>query len=161
MTIRFDAGVNKPSLRPETMPISSPHYVDAARRLLAHESAGKAEERAVAARRVYDTLLSSLAPIIGAAGVRALFARSVRLSLTEFPCLEAVLHVEAPDGDHGQRLVECLRKLDAEAALEVATGLYAALLGLMAKFIGERMMWHLVARAFPAVDMSGLKEKVG
>ena len=56
-------------------------HVEVAKRLLAHErgSGGDAPERAAAAVRVYGSLFRALAPVIGAAGVGALFARSVCL----------------------------------------------------------------------------------
>ena len=51
---------------------------DLARRMLSHESAGGgAATHAAAAARVYERLADRLAPLVGAAGVRALLARSV------------------------------------------------------------------------------------
>jgi len=140
----------------------SPHHVDAARRLLAYEMGTHADEgAALAAGRVHDRLFESLAPIIGAAGVRALFVRSVRLGMTEHPRLEAMLGAQDGHGaqmEHGQRLVACLVELESGAAREVAVTLYAVLLDLMTRFIGERMVWRIVCSAFPAIDIPGLKE---
>jgi RNA polymerase sigma-70 factor, ECF subfamily len=100
----------------------SPHHFDAATQLLA--SAGIQDEPAVAAAGVYEALFRALTPIIGAAGIRALFGRSVRLSAVEFPCLAELLAAE-PAEDQGRRLVDCLSTLEAPAAREVATGLIA------------------------------------
>lgn len=131
-------------------------HVEIAKRLLAQEcgSGGDAEEHAAAAVRVYETLSRALAPVIGAAGVRALFARSVRLASTEFPCLGEIPMTAEPPEDGVQvaeRLVGCLRKLKPAAGSEVAAGLFAVLLGLMTKFIGERLVLQIVTTAFPAL----------
>lgn len=131
-------------------------HVEVAKRLLAQErgGGGDAKERAVAAGRVYETLFRALAPVIGAAGVRALFARSVRLASTEFPCLGEISMTAEPPEDSVQvaeQLVGCLSKLEPAAGSEVATGLYAVFLGLLAKFIGERLVSQIVTTAFPAI----------
>jgi hypothetical protein len=129
-------------------------HVEAAKRMLSRESAsgGNAELRAAAPGRVYETLFESLAPIIGEAGVRALFARSVRLTKAEFPCLgELLLTAEPPESSAqvAAQLVRCLSKLEPAAASAAATGLYAMLLGLMSNFIGDRLVWKLVRIALP------------
>lgn len=131
-------------------------HVEVAKRLLAHErgSGGDAKERAAAAVRVYETLFRALAPVIGAAGVRALFARSVRLASTEFPCLKEIPMIAEPPQDSVQvveKLLGCLSKLEPAAGSEVATGLYAVFFGVMAKFIGERLVLQIVTTAFLAI----------
>jgi uncharacterized Tic20 family protein len=79
--------------------------------------------------------------------------------MVEFPCLAELVSTAEPAEDDGQRLVWCLSKVEAEAVLEVATGLFAVLLALLCNFIGERMVWQIVRSAFPAIDMTGLKER--
>lgn len=141
------------------MPKPRPQHFNVAKQLLAHQGSGTSDEPALAAEVVYETLFQALAPIIGAAGVRALVARSVRLSVAEFPCLRALVATTEPGEDQGQRLVACLSPLAAASALAVATGLYATLLGLMSNFIGERMVGQLVGKAFPGTEITELKEK--
>lgn len=131
-------------------------HVEAAKRLLAQErgSGGHAEERAAAAAvRVYELLFQSLAPVIGESGVRALFARSVRLASAESPCLgESPMTVDPPESVHGvQHLVGCLSKLEPAAGAEVSTAVFAYFLGLLTKFIGERLVLQVVKTAFPAM----------
>ena len=63
-----------------------------AKRLLAHEgdSGGSATECAAAAWRVYEKLNARLAPLLGSAGVQALFVRSAKLASAEFAPLAEV-----------------------------------------------------------------------
>lgn len=137
----------------------SPLYRVVAQRLLAHEWGEDAGQQASAAGRVYDRIFRAFAPIIGAAGVRAIFARSVRLSAAEFPCLEEVVTPVETHANYGQRLVACIGKLEADAASNVGVGLYAALLDLLCTFIGQPIVWQILHNAFPGVDMTGPKEK--
>ena len=132
-------------------------HVEVAKRLLAQErgSVGGAKERAAAAVRVYVALFRALDPVIGAAGVGALFARSVRLASKEFPCLgEILMNAEPPDDSVqvAERLVGCFSKLEPAAGSEVATALYAVLLDVMAKFIGDRLVSQIVTTAFPTTS---------
>lgn len=98
---------------------------------------------------------------MGAVGVGVLFARSVKLAGDEFPILQEVLI--ATDGADAkaqvsQQLERCLGKLKPAAASEVVTSLYAILFGLMTTFIGERLVWQVLKRAFPAIQETGSKE---
>lgn len=70
---------------------------DLAARLLAFEmrSAATSEERADAAARLFDKTFAVLSPVIGGAGVEAIFERSVRLTRHDFPCLDLVRSTEA------------------------------------------------------------------
>jgi hypothetical protein len=131
-------------------------HLDAATRLLTQEGAGagSAEERAVAAGRLYEKLFARLAPLIGDAGVRALFTRSVKLARVEFPSLDEIspdpLGRDAPAPE--QELVRCLGRLAPEAASEAATRVYATLIALMTTFIGERLVLRIIESAFPRTD---------
>jgi hypothetical protein len=135
-------------------------HIDAAKRLLVHESAGgSAENQAEAAVRVYQKLFRSLAPVIGEAGVDALLARSVRLSRAEFPCLSGVPTTSDTPESNMQRIMACLSKVDSSQVPEVATGLFATFLGLMSNFIGERLVWQIVRSAFPTMKAPERQEK--
>lgn len=139
-------------------------HAEAAKRMLAQEcaSGGTTELRAAAAVRVYETLFRALAPVIGAAGVWALFARSVRLASADFPCLKEIPMTAAPsesDVQGAQHLASCFRKLEPAAVAEGATAVYAAFLGLLAKLIGERLVMQVVKTAFPAMVEAGTGSK--
>jgi hypothetical protein len=119
--------------------------MDAALRFLASErgTTGSAEERAAAAVRVYERIAERLDPLIGTAGVRALFARSMKLNAKEHRCFES----RVVDGEPPQvamapsaRLLGCLRELEPEVASEAAAALFATLFGLLIAFIGERLV---------------------
>ena len=138
-------------------------HVEAARRVLALASADGTGARSsgAPAGRVYDALFEALAPVIGAAGARALFARSVKLTAGEFPCVGEIADAAnspEPSVNVALHLVSCLSKLDSAEALRVATGLYSALFSLMAKFIGEQLVWQIVRKAFPAFDATAPEE---
>ena len=131
-------------------------HLDAARRLLTQEGAGtgSAEERALAAGRIYEKLFARLAPLIGDAGVRAVFARSVKLARGEFSSLDEIsmdpLGRDPPAPE--QDLVRCLGRLAPEAASSAAIRVYATLIALMTTFIGERLVLRIMESAFPRTD---------
>ena len=132
-------------------------HVDLAKQLLAQKSVGSgtAEEFALAAGEVYVALLRALSPIIGTAGVLALFARSVKVAQVKFPSLSEIpVTTEIPESNvevEQQALVNCLRSVDPATASDVAVGLLATFLGLMTNFIGERLVWQIVKSAFPEI----------
>lgn len=157
-------------LNPLTTPSDTPGatakrevYSAVARRLLAREGGdeGNAQDRAAAAGRVYDSLHRSLAPVIGAAGVRAILARSVKLASAELPCLGRLTATddgtEAP-AQGALHLVSCLAGLEPAAASEVAISVYATLLGVMTKLIGEGLVLQIVKTAFPVIDQAASEE---
>jgi hypothetical protein len=69
-----------------------------------------------------------------------------------------MLGSQSPPADEPRRLADTLGRLEQEAAREVAVALFAAMLGLMSTFIGERMVWQIVRTAFPRLDVAGPKE---
>lgn len=128
-------------------------HVSAARRLLLQEAV-EGGDCAAAAARVYELLSGQLSPVLGDAGVRALLTRCVKLNKIEHPSLQAV-PVRAQAGEDAaiaQEIGEVLRTLDRAAALEVATAIYATFFALLTTFIGERLTWQIVQRAFAEVD---------
>src|SRR5690348_17334911 len=96
--------------------------VERARTLLASEggSAGDAEACAAAAGRVYDKLDAHLAPLVGRAGVQALFARSAKLAQVGLSPLAEV--ADAADGS--AKLAAHLQSLESTVALETAVVLF-------------------------------------
>ena len=115
--------------------------------MLAHEgAAGDVDEAATAAGRVYDKLDAHLAPLLGAAGVQALLARSAKLTQGEF----SFLTVAGPDGS--KKLRECLRAQDPAVATESAAALFGAFFTLLTTFIGERLTVQALRRAWPQIE---------
>ena len=145
------------------MPKPSDAYVEVSKRLLAHEREGVAQvpDAAEAAGRAYETLFRTLAPIIGAAGAHALFARSVTLAKAEFPGLGKVIVPAEPAGSAptvASYAVASLRELEPGAIAQASVGLLAVFLGLLTNFIGEPLVWQILQKAFPGLDRTQPKE---
>jgi hypothetical protein len=137
--------------------------LEVARQLLARSGAphGDAAEPAAAASRVYEALFGTLAPVIGANGFRALFARSVKLTAVDHPCLAGATTPGEPAADNTalvERVTASLAGLPPGAATETAAALYATVLGLLTSFIGDSLVRQLVKRAFPGTHETASKE---
>ena len=100
-----------------------------------------------AAGRVYDTLQAHLAPLLGSAGVRALLARSAKLTQRRFSFLEVAV-VES-----STKLRECLHAQDAAVATESAEALFGTFFALITTFIGERLTIEALRRAWPNIAL--------
>ena len=123
--------------------------IERALRLLENEghSGSSSEERSAAAAQVYDKLNAHLSPLLGPEGVRALFARSVKLSKPEIACL-----AELGGFDGAEKLRACLQALDPQAATEAAAVLFGAFLDLITMFIGDRLTVQLLRKAWPTIE---------
>jgi len=124
-----------------------PAHMERARRLLVYErEAGGAEDFAAAAGQVYDKLHAHLAPLVGASGVEALIARSMKVTHSEFPFLEV------PIREGSTKLRECLRAQEPAVAAELATALFATFFALIARFIGDRLTTQALSSAWPTIE---------
>lgn len=133
---------------------ASPAQVEKARRLLAYEgAAGSADECAAAAARVCDKLHAHLDPLLGAAGVQALLARSAKLTRAEHPCLD----VSFVDGSTALR--ERLRAEDPAAATEAAAALFGTFFTLINTFIGERLTTQVLRTAWRTIEAISVGER--
>jgi hypothetical protein len=128
---------------------SSAMQVERAKRLLAREgdSGSSAAECAAAAWRVYEKLNARLAPLLGSAGVQALFARSAKLAQADFASLA---EVATPEGLG--KLGACLQALAPAVATEAAATLFGTFLDLITTFIGERLTVLVVRTAWPTIE---------
>jgi hypothetical protein len=135
--------------------------VDAARSLLARGAQGArtTEERRAASLRACDDTVSHLATFLGSAGARAIFARSVRLTASDFPRLRE-LHL-AVDGEErpGEQIEIGLRGETPEAVFETMVALHAMLLALLETLIGERLTSALLRDVWPGLRASDPKEE--
>jgi len=138
----------------------SPNFSEIARQML-HDSIGEvaATECAASAASVLERLQTRLAPLVGAAGMRALFARSVKLTTTEFAAL-APLRIAMLDEkvNAGDSLTDVLNSLDAATAWAAATALYTNFLALTSSLIGEHLVLLVLQRAFPKIDVTAKQE---
>jgi hypothetical protein len=127
---------------------ASAAHREMARALLAHEGAGassSADECATAAGQLYDKIHARLAPLLGAAGVEALLARSARLTQDAFPCL-AGAPLDAT------KLRSRLQQQEPAVAMEAAVALFATFLALITTFIGDRLTSQVLRSAWPTAD---------
>jgi hypothetical protein len=131
-----------------------PELVEWARRLLAHEAAAvSADEPGPVAGRVFDKLHENLVPLLGAAGVDALFARSVMLVQARHAIFgEASVLGGAP------RLRACLRAGDPDISTESAAALFGTFLALLTTLIGERLTAQALRSAWPTLEHGASRE---
>jgi hypothetical protein len=138
-----------------------PSFSQIARQMLLHDSIGEltAAACAASAASVLERLQARLAPLLGVAGMRALFARAVKVTHREFvalaPLRTALLDEREPAA---ASLSETLNQLDAAAAEIAATALYANFLELTSSLIGERLVFLVLQRAFPNMDVTAKQE---
>jgi hypothetical protein len=128
--------------------------IERAKRLLAAEgdSGASAAACAAAAGRVYDKLAAQLAPLLGLAGVEALFVRSAKLARADLvPAIEGATQRAA-----GLRAF--LGQLEASAAGEAAAALFATFLDLVITFIGDRLTVQVLRGAWPVIDTTAPRE---
>lgn len=139
-----------------------PNETELAGRLLALEmrSAATSDERADSAARLFDKTFAVLSPVIGGAGVEAIFERSVRLTRHDFPCLDLVrLRQEGKRVDPRQCLLPCRRGDDPMHYERVATALCAQFFALMAGLIGEALAVRLILTAWPTMAEGSAQEE--
>jgi hypothetical protein len=129
--------------------------VETAKRLLANEgnSGRSSKECAAAAWLVYEKFTARLAPLVGAAGVQALFVRSAKLAQAESVCLT---EVATPEGM--TKLGACLQTLRPAEATEVAAVLFGTFLDLVTTFIGERLTVVVLRSAWPTIEETAPRE---
>ena len=132
--------------------MKSPSAADlaTAQRLLAREG-GDDEHPAASAARAYQKLHDHLAPLIGAAGVRALFFRSQKMArLAGFVFLEGGAAGAAdPAASAGKQLHDSLLDQNPAQAAEAAAVVFATFFGLLTTFIGDRLTRQVLRGAWP------------
>lgn len=129
-----------------------------AKRLLAYEGASgdTAKECAAAAGRVFDKLNAGLGPLLGAAGVRALLARSTTLAGRDLGTVAGAGFL-----DSSTTLRTFLQDLEPAVAHRAAEALFAAFLSLITSFIGERLTLQAMRSAWPTLEAPGAPANEG
>ena len=125
------------------------------KRLLAAEGASGSNSKdcAAAAGRVYEKLSSRIGPLLGAAGVRALFARSATLAGRELADVTGIGSLES-----STTLTAFLEELAPAIAHQVAETLFETFLSLITTFIGERLTLQALRGAWPTLEDSAPRE---
>jgi hypothetical protein len=120
------------------------------RRMLAREAGTGADSRAIAAaaHRLSERFAEQLTPLIGAAGVAAICARSLHLTQRNVRGLAPVRASAQGDAPFAllQRLLE---QQEPAAATEAAVVLLATVSELLTSFIGEGLTTRLLREAWP------------
>ena len=118
-------------------------------RLLAYEqAAGSGDvDATTAAVRVYEKLIAHLAPLVGALGVNALLARSVKLTQGE---LASSAEVSVLEGSPNLR--EWLKVQDPAVVAEASAAVFGTFFALLTAFIGERLTTQLLRSAWPKLE---------
>jgi hypothetical protein len=125
------------------------------RRALARHAGPAVDATAVAAaaNRAYDDLARALAPVIGDLGVAAMTDRALHLTTREYAWLPSRAPGSA-DTTFAQVIDVLKRQDDAAEATEAAAAVFAAIIGLLATFIGEPLAARLVQQAWPDATSS-------
>jgi hypothetical protein len=120
------------------------------RRMLAREAGTDANAPAIAAaaRRVCENFARQFGPLIGDAGVAAIFARS--LHLTQRNVRELAPGRASDQKDPPFALLQLfLEQQEPAAATETAVAVLAMASELLASFIGESLTARLLSEAWP------------
>jgi hypothetical protein len=114
---------------------------------------------AVAARLTHDDLTAVFAPLISAAGVDALWGRSLDLARREYPADERNEDV-ASDEPFAQASLWLVRQ-DPAVVIDAAAAMFAAFADLLTALIGEPLTTRYLEKAWPDgfsdVDPKGKK----
>jgi len=128
--------------------------LEIARRLLAQQRAvDEPDDCATAAGRVFEKLHEHLGPVIGSAGVRALFVRSAKLAEGDF-----VFPADTVAFEDSTRLRATLQALDPVVAAATAEALFATFFALITTFIGERLTLQALRAAWPTIEGTAFTE---
>lgn len=141
--------MNKPSSLPSSV----------ARWLLANETNADADADAgvAAAGRVLHKIFDHLASLVGTEGARALFARSVRLTASDFPPLGRINRGPGRIESSVEQIVSCLRGESPDVVAASTVALCTTLLALLDTLIGEKLTMVVLKKAWPEIDVVAAK----
>jgi len=125
------------------------------RRMLAREAGTGANARAIAgaARGLCERFAEQLTPLIGDAGVAAIWARSLHLTERNVRGLASVRAAAQGDAPFAH-LQLSLEQQEPAAATEAAVAVLATANELLASFVGEGLTTSLLREAWPE-DFAG------
>lgn len=122
-----------------------------ARKIVAIEAgSGNEDEPALGVARACEKLAGHMANLVGAAGIHALFDRSLAIARGEFPWLVAAVAV--PPDDRWRRLQICMESQDPAIANDAAEFLIETFLALIGRFIGTTLVRRLLAEMWPELS---------
>jgi hypothetical protein len=122
---------------------------DLASTLVDHELA---EGGIAALADLYDKTFLQLAPIIGARGVRGIFARALEIAKRLHPVFQTLV-IEDEPATAASSLAACLVQVSPNEARDAAIELYSAFFGLIVSFVGFELTIRLLHEAWPHLDL--------
>lgn len=135
-------------------------WLEEAERQLAGELQSSAEP-AVAAAHIYERILSSLSPLVGAAGVNSLFIRSAQLLSADHPYLNgfALRARSHTPGALGELLLSCLQDQEPEKGRQAAQVWFTNFFSLLATFIGAQLTARVLHGVWPVAAEPSLPQR--
>jgi hypothetical protein len=109
------------------------------------------------AKRAWTKLAELLSPLVGDAGVRALFERSLMLSRAKFPWLAHP--TDAPSSEPPWIQLRACLDQHPELADEATAALMTTFLERLCSFIGETLTLRLLCEAWPELAPDTPPEK--
>jgi hypothetical protein len=103
---------------------------------------------AAAAHRLCERFARQVSPLIGDAGVAAIWARSLHLTEQQFPSLAPLRSSDQSDAPFSHLQVS-LEKQEPTVGTRAAVGLLTTAGDLLALFIGESLTTRLLREAWP------------
>jgi hypothetical protein len=130
---------------------------EAARKVLRHEtSGGEAEALATGAAQALDKLTHHFSRLVGSVGMRMLLARAVASVRPTYPWLPRDL--TAPADAPWAELRTAFAQQAPEVAAEAFVAVWSDVLGLLERFIGDRLVGRLLRELWPQIFPTGLME---
>lgn len=115
-------------------------------------------QRAATAAQAWDELSEHFSRLIGPAGVRAIFDRSVVLTRAKYPCL-AMLPMRSPEPPT-PTLRACLETQTPDVALDASVALITTFLQLLGRLVGEGLVRRMLRELWPdAIPASATDEE--
>jgi hypothetical protein len=102
---------------------------------------------------VYEKTFAQLAPVIGARGVRGIFARAVEVVSRQHPELASFVLGEEPHGVASE-LAPCFANESRDDARVAAVALYSAFFDLIVSFVGFELTVRLLDGAWPDLALN-------
>ena len=99
---------------------------------------------------VYEKTFAQLAPVIGARGVRGIFARAVEVVSREHPALGSFVLGDEPHGVASE-LAPCFAHASREDVRVAAVALYSVFFDLIVSFLGVELTLRLLHVAWPEI----------
>ena len=118
------------------------------------------EELTALAAGVYERFASRLTPLIGQVGVRAIFARSARLTQAEYAFLTKSA-IDTSDDGVPARIWESFKEQEPAMVKKAAEALLTTFAGLLINLIGERLAWRLLFDVPEALSSGPGEERTG